>query len=231
MYICKVQHVLDNPVFNSILSNESPKSYGSDWVKYYDSEVSPYVGFHESYKNGFADLHSMLPVGRNILYADRNEIETSNGWKLIKHIAGTQFIYNSVNKFDFDFSNIIPLEKKHVAQMVSLATLTKPGPFDNKTIEFGGYHGLFDKEKLISMTGRRLQIHEFIEVSAVCTHPDYGGKGLAGLLMKHQINSILEENKVPFLHVKSDNRTAVELYERLGFTQNGPMNFYFMKRL
>ena len=114
--------------------------------------------------------------------------------------------------------------------MVRLAALTKPGPFDKRTIEFGNYYGIFENNKLVAMTGQRLHVHYFAEVSAVCTHPDYLGKGYASLLLMHQADLILNSGQTPFLHVKSDNERAIFLYDKIGFKVNGPMNFYFLKR-
>ena len=97
-------------------------------------------------------------------------------------------------------------------------------------MDFGNYHGIFDHDNLVAMTGRRLHVYDYTEVSAVCTHPNYLGRGYAKILLQHQINSILEEKKIPFLHVRSDNKRAIELYERIGFEKNGNMNFYFFRK-
>jgi predicted GNAT family acetyltransferase len=119
----------------------------------------------------------------------------------------------------------------HIDQMVQLAALTRPGPFGKGTIKFGSYYGIFDGEKLVSMTGQRLHIENFSEISAVCTHPDYTGKGYARTLLLHQLGIILQAGQQPFLHVREDNTRAIELYQRLGFKISRKMNFYFMKRL
>ncbi|HVG42779.1 MAG TPA: GNAT family N-acetyltransferase, partial [Chitinophagaceae bacterium] len=68
---------------------------------------------------------------------------------------------------------------EHVEQMMQLATLTKPGPFGPHTIDFGYYYGIFEEGKLVAMTGQRLHVAHFTEISAVCTHPDHLGKGYA----------------------------------------------------
>jgi predicted GNAT family acetyltransferase len=115
--------------------------------------------------------------------------------------------------------------------MIQLATLTKPGPFNTRTIEFGHYHGIFENNRLAAMTGQRLHVDDHTEISAVCTHPDFLGKGYAATLMRHQVKFILAQNQIPFLHVRADNSRAIALYERLGFKENRVMNFYFMKRL
>lgn len=221
---------LDNPVYYALVSGDAQKAFGSGQVKYFDPEVSPLVGFPEHDTNGFKELHRLLPTGRTILYASRQEISLPEGWELIQFIHGSQFLYPSDKKFKKDFLEVVPLNKQHVDQMIHLAALTKPGPFGKRTIDFGHYHGIFMDDKLVAMTGRRLHVYDFTEVSAVCTHPDYLGRGYAQLLIKHQINSILEEKKIPFLHVRFDNKRAIDLYERLGFIKNGIMNFYFFKR-
>ena len=221
---------LDNPVYYALISGDAKKAFGSGQVKYFDVEVSPFVGFPEYYTNGFKDLHQLLPTGRTILYATRNKIALPKDWDLIQFIQGTQFVFSSTKHFENNFPGVTLLDQQHVDQMVSLAVLTKPGPFGKRTIDFGNYHGIFDQDKLVSMTGRRLHVYEYTEVSAVCTHPDYLGRGYAQVLIQHQINSILDENKIPFLHVRSDNNRAIDLYKRLGFIKNGNMNFYFFQR-
>lgn len=229
-YICVVSELLDNPVYHALLSGDAYKALGSGQVKYFHQEVSPFVGFPEQYAGGFKDLHHLLPAGRTILYATRNEIDLPKDWELIHFIQGSQFLYLSTKRFDINITGVTPLDHQHVDQMVNLAALTKPGPFGKRTIEFGNYHGIFDQDNLVSMTGRRLHVYDYTEISAVCTHPGYLGRGFAQVLIQHQINSILDENKIPFLHVRSDNKRAIDLYERLGFKKNGIMNFYFFQR-
>jgi predicted GNAT family acetyltransferase len=114
--------------------------------------------------------------------------------------------------------------------MVQLAALTKPGPFALRTIDFGSYYGIFEAGRLAAMTGQRLHVYDHAEISAVCTHPDFLGKSYATTLLQHQLGLVLNDNKIPFLHVRADNARAISIYERLGFALNGPMHFYFLER-
>ena len=115
--------------------------------------------------------------------------------------------------------------------MVALARLTKPGPFDTRTIEFGHYYGFLEAGRLAAMTGQRMHVGPYSEVSAVCTHPDFLGRGYATRLIGQQLALIGAAGEMPFLHVRADNARAIAVYERLGFVANGPMNFYFLKRI
>ncbi len=230
-YFCIVKHVLHNPVFNALSSGDKQLSLGTDTVKFFNETVSPFAGFEESYTNGFADLHELLAPGRKILYAIPTPITSPTGWQVQHDIKGLQFVYEGDFAIKNEFENVVPLTEMHVEEMVALATLTKPGPFATGTIKFGYYHGIFDKDKLVAMTGQRLHVENYTEISAVCTHPEHTGKGYANTLMQHQLQLILQQGQQPFLHVREDNQRAIAIYQRLGFTISRPMNFYFMKRL
>ncbi len=221
--------LLHNPVYHALLTGDRHLSFGNERVKFFDEEVSPFAGFDEHYEKGFSDLHELLPPGRKILYANPVPVTPPVGWQLAHHIKGLQFVYEGepVNGI---FTGIQPLSAIHIEQMVQLAKLTKPGPFGPKTIDFGSYYGIFEKDKLVAMTGQRLHVEECTEISAVCTHPDHLGKGYAHRLLQHQLDIILREGQQPFLHVREDNERAIAIYLQFGFVVLRPMNFYFLKR-
>jgi GNAT superfamily N-acetyltransferase len=226
-----VEQILHNPVYQGLTSGDQQLGLGSENVKYFDEAVSPFVAFDEAYEKGFEELYDLLPAGRNILYAIPQAIETPKGWQLLHEIKGVQMVFEDDRELlPVPFAPI-PLDKQYAEAMVELAKLTKPGPFGLRTIEFGHYHGIFEKDKLVAMTGQRLHPHQYTEVSAVCTHPDHLGKGYASALVQHQVQLILQQGQIPFLHVREDNSRAIALYERLGFRISRNMNFYFMRRL
>ena len=225
-----VEDVLYNPVYNALLSRDAHLGSGVGEVRWFDEQVSPFAGFPEEYKKGFDDLYYSLPSERTILYATPQEIKEPAGWQLLREIKGLQFIYTGGPMRDEHSIKLVALHKENVKEMIALAVLTKPGPFAERTIEFGNYFGIFDSGQLVAMTGQRLHVAAYTEISAVCTHPAHLGKGYAAALMQHQLNLILSHGQIPFLHVREDNARAIALYERLQFKVNRGINFYFMKK-
>jgi predicted GNAT family acetyltransferase len=68
----------------------------------------------------------------------------------------------------------------------------------------------------VAMAGERLKLTGYTEVSAVCTRPDYRGRGYGSTLMSVVMEGITNRGETPFLHVRTDN-PAQSLYQKLGF--------------
>ncbi len=110
-----------------------------------------------------------------------------------------------------------PLGAADVDEMLALIELTEPGPFFRRTIELGGYIGVHRGGRLVAMAGRRFQVPGWVEISAVCTHPDARREGLAAALTLRVAEGIRAAGKRPFLHTLASNVSAVRVYEALGF--------------
>lgn len=101
--------------------------------------------------------------------------------------------------------------------MLELATLTKPGPFFERTHQLGAFVGVKLEGRLVAMAGERMKAPGFTEVSGVCTHPDFRGRGYAAGLMRHVMAGVRARGETPFLHVYAWNEGAIALYRQLGF--------------
>jgi predicted GNAT family acetyltransferase len=125
---------------------------------------------------------------------------------------------------------IVDLNVSHVQEMLALTELTKPGPFGRRTPELGSYLGVREAGQLVAMAGERLRLPEYTEISAVCTHPDYRGRGYAGSLVSALMQRITGRDETPFLHVRTENVGARRLYERLGFDTRTMMSIAVVRR-
>jgi predicted GNAT family acetyltransferase len=114
--------------------------------------------------------------------------------------------------------------------MLDLATRTQPGPFNTRTHELGTYLGIRGDGKLLAMAGERLKLHDFVEVSAVCTDPSARGRGYASRLVAEVSRRIMAAGRTPMLHVRQDNAGAIRVYEALGFATRRVLALRVLKR-
>jgi predicted GNAT family acetyltransferase len=137
---------------------------------------------------------------------------------MVQTTSLAQMVHEGTSAATAAKNGFVALGPGDAAEMLALAQLTQPGPFGMRTGELGDFIGVRDASgKLVAMTGVRLHVPGFTEISAVCTHPDHLGKGYAGTLMLEIMARIRGRGETPMLHVRSNNTRAIQLYERLGF--------------
>lgn len=225
-----MEHPLDNPAWNALNSGNKNLSKGTERVKYFPDDVSPFVGMAKYGAYEFDLLYDLLPLQRRVAFFVLKEMVIPNQWVVMDHIPVLQMIYQQSTPPGAASEEIILLHEKDVPEMISLTKLMHPGPFFPRTIEFGNYEGIFNEGELVAMTGQRLHANQYIEISAVCTHPKHHGKGYASHLIQSQIRRIKSASAVPFLHVKEDNTEAIHLYKTLGFEVRKQMDIYAIEK-
>jgi len=114
-------------------------------------------------------------------------------------------------------ADVLTLGAADVPDMQRLTGLTRPGPFGPRTYLLGRYIGIRVAGELVAMAGERLRLPGQTEISAVCVHPDHRRKGYAQRLIAELVRDLARRDITPFLHVISDNRSAIALYEQLHF--------------
>ncbi len=223
-----MEHVLDNPAWNALISGNHSLSFGDDQVKFFDIAVSPFAAFRENINDNFYTLYDLIPQSRPVLFVAPMEIEIPSVWKVRRVIHGLQMVCDPARVEDESRNELVSLTEEHVPQMMELTRLTNPGPFDSRTIEFGHYRGIFQDDQLVAMAGQRLHAFNYAEVSAVCTRPGYTGKGYARQLILNQVSRVATSAEIPYLHSRADNGRAINVYKSLGFEIRKEVWFYFM---
>lgn len=224
-------HVLDNAIWEALTTHQQYLNAGSDQLKYFPKEVSPLFALQNWDVADYDALEKELPADRSFFVLIAREITIPDTMHVQLTLPLYQMIATKTVTTKHAHHNIIrKLSYQDVPQMLELTAKTKPGPFGNRTIEFGNYYGIFDGDQLVSMAGQRLQTHDFTEVSAICTDPAYLGKGYATALTQQVCSCISSTGKTPFLHVRQDNIGAIKLYEKLGFEIRAAIFFAIFKK-
>jgi ribosomal protein S18 acetylase RimI-like enzyme len=207
--------LLDNAVWHSLAGAHQQFAERVALAARYDPDVSVFGGMGEDTPEAWGDLEKVVgPSGVAVLF--RAEIPPlPTAWTRLDGGRGHQMVLRELAPVDVPEAR--DLGPGDVGEMLALVELTRPGPFAIRTVELGGYVGVFDGDRLIAMAGQRLAPPGFREVSAVCTHPDFRGRGLAAGLTALVAQRILDRGERPFLHHASDNDPARRVYEAIGF--------------
>ena len=215
-----MDHILDNMIWNAITTGNNDIAVINGDVGCYLPDIAPFAGMKNFNDVNLKKLYEFIPVNRSVAISSLNKMDHDESrWKLLQPMDVTQMVYeHSVKTFTTKNSSlIVPLSEEHVPLMIELTTLTRPGPFLQQTIRFKNYFGIFIEGRLAAMAGQRMHPRPYMEVSAVCTHPDFRGLGYAKTVMLHVMKIILDNSFTPFLHVLSNNSNAIELYKTIGF--------------
>ncbi len=205
-------HLLDNPIWSALSGPHTKLSIGDDLAKRYDPDFTSLAGVAPG---ASLDSLSIIKSLGTIGICTTGDIVTPSGWQVLEQFAVAQMVCNNLIKREIP--DYVVLVQSDVPEMLELVKLTKPGPFAKRTIEFGKFIGIKDHDKLVAMSGERMQIDGHGEVSAVCTHPDYQGRGYARSLVYAVANDIASRGLIPFLHVRSNNLAGIKSYQSVGF--------------
>ena len=221
---------LDNPIWSALTSDCKPLGNGTQVAKCFLPDVAPFGAVQEDTFENFQALYDLCAAEQVVvLFSPKDQLDPAP-WTMINQVPGIQMVFEGAIVPSALENRTVPLRENDVPQMLALTSLTQPGPFLPRTIEFGGYYGIFEGEMLVAMGGERLQGDLSTEISAVCTHPDHAGRGFANAILTRVIENIKQKGRLPYLHVRADNTNAIALYRKMGFVQRSVMNFYILKR-
>ena len=210
-----MSHPLDNPVWESLTSHHAALARRTTNAARYPADAAPFVAVDVADAHAAGQLASLVDAGETVLFVGPAP-PLQSIWSVEPLVFIAQMTCDSRLAVN-DGPSIIELSRAHVADMLALTALVYPHYFRPRTIEMGRYFGIYDGNTLAAMAGERMRFGRHQEISAICTHPDYGGRGYAQRLTATLTNDILDSGRAPFLHVSHANTRAKSLYERLGY--------------
>lgn len=220
--------MLDNPVWFALSTTHTSFAEGDDLAKRYPVDIAPFAATRNQSAESYHSLARLLgPEGTAAIPLATMPVLPA-GWTVVRKIESAQMLWNTQTSPPAEHS-FEELNPSHVDEMLALVELTKPGPFAKRTPELGAYLGIREAGQLVAMAGERLKPYGYTEISAVCTHPDYRGRGYASSLVSILIQRITRRNEIPFLHVRTENVDAIRVYEKLGFKTRRFINIAVVK--
>jgi GNAT superfamily N-acetyltransferase len=210
---------LDNPIWHSLINHHAGFAEGLGMARRFDPAIGPLSGMKDQSPEAYGALGELLPPSEfAVLFLD-SAPDLPSGWRMHMHLLLDQMVCEGRPKVPEGSFTLETLGTDDAPEMLELATLTEPGPFRQRTWELGGFQGIRKDGRLAAMAGRRLALPGFIEVSAVCTHPDFRGRGYAAALVASVAGAIYEQGEMPILHVLPTNTGAIRVYEPVGFAR------------
>lgn len=219
---------LDNPIWHALNSHHQHLAVRGESAVRYPPDMLGAVAISENSSAALNNLRGLVETNE-IIGIFGSVPEDLSGWEVLQIDQARQLIYENLKPATG--VDAVVLTVKDVPEMLELVNLAKPGPFSARTIEMGQYLGIRQDGLLVSMAGERFHLTGFCEVSAVCTHPDYRGRGYAGALATMVAEAILERQETPFLHVAPGNDAALRLYIKLGFRIRTEIQVSILKKL
>jgi predicted GNAT family acetyltransferase len=223
-------HPLDRPVWMSLTTHHAALSEGDALARRFMRDVNLFASARDDSPEALAALADLVGPEQSVFLLQAPKINVPTGLEVVKVAEGVQMVAALSSAFTKTGDDILKLVEKDAPEMLALATLTEPGPFLARTHAMGNFLGIRIDGQLAAMAGERMRFPGYTELSGVCTHPEFRGRGLARRLSVAVAADIQARGDQIFLHAWKANYPAITLYETLGFEVRTEVNVVVLKR-
>jgi GNAT superfamily N-acetyltransferase len=224
---------LDNPFWTSLQTCHRHLAIRSGQVARFPADHAPFLAVPDEDADMAAALETLLAPGESV-YLLGVVPAIPPGWSLKAYRPLAQMVRDAPLPMP-EGPGIIALDESHRADVLALTALVYPHYFRERTMDLGRYFGIYlpdanGETHLAAMIGERLGADGAREMSAICTHPDFLGRGLARRLTAMLTNDTLARGRLAFLHVSHENTRAKGLYEHMGYRLRREIGFWSLRR-
>jgi predicted GNAT family acetyltransferase len=210
-------HPFDRPVWAS-LCYAPGLAEGGELAKRYRRDVNLFASARDDADGAcLAALADLVAPEESVYVLQTQPIPVPEGMQALRRAQGVQMLASRFVAAEPGVEQVVELRDADAAEMLTLAQLTEPGPFLSRTHAMGRFVGIRVGGQLAAMAGERMRFQGGTEVSGVCVHPDFRGRGFARRLSSVVAHAIQQRGDQPFLHAWTTNLAAIALYESLGF--------------
>jgi ribosomal protein S18 acetylase RimI-like enzyme len=222
-------HLLDRPAWNALVTVHADFAEGSALARRYDPSIVLFAAPADDTPESLAALAALPAASEVLLLVEAGPITVPPGLEITLESVLVQMLAEKTFERIAD-PRIERLTDADAQEMLDLATLTKPGPFTLKAQALGTFWGIRVDGRIVAMCGQRMRQLGFSELSGLCVHPDFQGKGLGKLMLRFVAGEISARNEAVYLHAYKTNTGAIALYQSLGFAIRADMNMKVVKR-
>ena len=224
-----MSHILDRPVWSALETAHASLAEGNGDARRYPPSIVPFAASADNTAEGL-DALARLPADEEVMaIVEAEPIIVPQGLTVLSSARIVQMMAERPCERVSD-SRVELLTEADAADMLALAALTKPGPFTLRAQSLGCFWGVKIDGRLVAMAGQRMRQPQFTELSGLCTHPDFQGRGLGSLLFRFVAGEISARGETAYLHAYRTNTPAIALYEAMGFRLRSEMNLCVVKR-
>jgi ribosomal protein S18 acetylase RimI-like enzyme len=220
---------LDNPFWSSLQTRHRDIAEHEGEIARFPAEYAPFAGVAHGDVDASETLARWLAPEESVYFLGLVPRMNSD-WQIDTFRPLAQMVCEAPLEI-IDGPEIILLSEQHRADVLALTARIYPHYFRARTMELGRYFGIYQAGRLAAMIGERLGMDDLQEISAVCTDPDFNGRGYARRLLAFLSNDNLERNRQPFLHVSHENNRALSLYRAMGYRIRCDIPFWALRRV
>jgi predicted GNAT family acetyltransferase len=222
-------HVLDRPVWSALTSRHAALAAGDGFARRYRPGLTAFVSARDDDPESLRAMAGLVGEGESLFLLQADPIRLPPDLAATLTAKAVQMVAARAVEAPAD-AGAIELGQVDAPEMLELATLTRPGPFSLRSLELGRFWGVRLDGRLAAMAGERMKQKGFTEISGVCAHPDFRGRGLARMLSQLVANKVQQRGETPYLHAYASNEAAIGLYESIGFRLRTEMNVAMVER-
>jgi ribosomal protein S18 acetylase RimI-like enzyme len=208
---------LDNPIWQALTGPHQRLAQGPGPLLWYPQDVAPFFAVPSPDTPLDPDLPQQLGLREAAYFVGVLPDDWPRGWRVHSRSEVLQMTYAGGTPL-WEPSPHVLLGPADRDAMNGLAGLAFPDFFRARSAELGTFIGISERGRLISMAGERMALPGMQEISGICTHPQFTGRGYAGGLTRALIRRHRELGLHSFLHVSAANVAARRLYELVGFS-------------
>ena len=226
----KSDGLLDNPIWSSLATRHAHLAIGGVGIvaRRYPADIGPLSAVQAANFRAFADLAAIVPKSDVAVLFLENSVE---GPRAGNCFAMERLFRWSVLPFQIshlrrrDFTDVVCRFSRNADAGEPHRAWAIPQQYSQPR----GVVGIRVDGRLAAMAGKRLSPTGFAEVSAVCTHPDFRGRGYAQALVAAVTRNIHSEGRTPFLTSFEANTAAIRIYQQVGFVHRRTFQLAVLK--